>query len=49
MQPKSSGSFETCRWRGVTVTRNYRIEEWTLLDVTVQSPRGAPLPFAIDG
>lgn len=53
MQPRSSRSFKTFCWRGVTarvsVTRNHRIEGWTLLDVTVLSPRGAPLPFAIDG
>lgn len=53
MQPRSSRSFITFCWRGVTarvsVTRNHRIEGWTLLDITVQSPRGAPLPFAIDG
>lgn len=53
MQPRPNRTYETFCWRGVsarvTVTRNHRIEGWTLLDITVLSPPRAPLPFAIDG
>jgi hypothetical protein len=43
----------TFTWEAVTaqvaITRNYRVEGWTLLDIRVTSPPGAPLPFAVDG
>lgn len=53
MQPRPIKSTHAFCWRGVTarvsMTRNHRIEGWTLLDVVVVSPDGAPLPFAVDG
>lgn len=53
MQPRPVKTVETFTWRGVTcrvtIARNHRIEGWTLLDMAVISPSGAPLPFAVDG
>lgn len=51
MQPNRSTT--TFTWRGVLarvgITRNHRVEGWTLLVVEVITPARAPLPFAIDG
>lgn len=51
MQPSRSTVMFT--WRGVSarvgITRNHRIEGWTLLTVDVVAPARAPLPFAVDG
>lgn len=53
MQPRPVKTVETLAWRGVTcrvtVTQNHRIEGWTLLEIAVVSPSGAPLPIAVDG
>jgi len=53
MQPDRQKQHLMFTWRGVTarvtVTFNYRIEGWTVLDIRVTSPPGAPLPFAVDG
>lgn len=53
MQPRASKQQVTFTWRNVTahvaVTRNYRIEGWTVLDIRVTSPPHGPLPFAVDG
>jgi len=47
---RSSLSFV---WRNVisnvAVTENHRIDGWTMLNIRVVQPVGAPLPFAIDG
>lgn len=51
--PDPVTTIMTFRWRGVTarvtITRNHRIDGWTLLVVKVEEPRQAPLPFALGG
>jgi len=53
MPTKPSTSFLTFCWRGVAsrvaVTRNHRIEGWTLIVVSVIVLKGASLPFALHG
>lgn len=53
MQLRLSNQQVTFTWRDVTahvaVTRNYRIEGWTVLDIRVINPPNGPLPFAVDG
>lgn len=51
MRPNTG--ISTFTWRGiscrVSITRDYRIQGWTVLDIRVVSPAGAPIPFAPDG
>lgn len=51
--PREVVSFTDFTWRGVaahvTIVRNYRVEGWTNLTVTLREPNGPPLPFLPDG
>lgn len=53
MQPEPNRTLHTFTWRGitcrVTLTRNHRIDGWTLIILRVIAPEAAPLPFALDG
>lgn len=50
---RSTVSFASFAWRGVnahvTIVRNYRIEGWTHLCITLKQSKGPPLPFLVDG
>lgn len=51
--PRSAVSFALFSWRGVaahvTVVRNYRVDGWTHLCITLKQSSGPPLPFIVDG
>jgi hypothetical protein len=51
--PRSHVSFADFTWRAVrahvTIVRNYRVEGWTHLCITLKQSAGPPLPFIVDG